>query len=257
MKKQLNPTIKAHLIRSGFYLLLLLAVCAIPFALAQRNATRSSHAKEEIGLDPKKAAAEGKSLVPVAKNAEVQDALSEKDNVRDVPDIAVSEDPDLQGFNYPAPPSSALAGARLDYRSHLPNGVVPCGANNIRVVATNSANDADYATLKEAFDAINAGTHTGAITIGVCGNTTETASAVLNASGTLSASYTSVLMPPNASHTIAGAIAAGSPLIDLNGADNVTINGFGSLIITNTTVSATAGTSTIRLINGAQNNTIM
>ena len=35
MKKQINPTIKAHLLRSAFYLLLLLAVCAIPFALAQ------------------------------------------------------------------------------------------------------------------------------------------------------------------------------------------------------------------------------
>ncbi len=35
MKKQINPTIKAHLIRSAFYLLVLLAICAIPFALAQ------------------------------------------------------------------------------------------------------------------------------------------------------------------------------------------------------------------------------
>ena len=35
MKKQIDPTIKAHLIRGAFYLLLLLAVCAIPFALAQ------------------------------------------------------------------------------------------------------------------------------------------------------------------------------------------------------------------------------
>src|SRR5262249_41976526 len=40
MKKQINPTIKAHLIRGAFYLLLLLAVCAIPFALAQRNAIK-------------------------------------------------------------------------------------------------------------------------------------------------------------------------------------------------------------------------
>src|SRR5262245_10439624 len=40
MKKQINPNIKAHLIRGAFYLLLLVAVCAIPFALAQRNATR-------------------------------------------------------------------------------------------------------------------------------------------------------------------------------------------------------------------------
>src|SRR5215472_6085829 len=40
MKKQINPTIKAHLIRGAFYLLLLIAICAIPFALAQRNASR-------------------------------------------------------------------------------------------------------------------------------------------------------------------------------------------------------------------------
>ena len=36
MKKQINPTIKAHLIRGAFYLLLLLAVCAIPFVLAEQ-----------------------------------------------------------------------------------------------------------------------------------------------------------------------------------------------------------------------------
>ena len=41
MKRQINPTIKAHLIRGAFYLLLLIAVCAIPFALAQRNTTKT------------------------------------------------------------------------------------------------------------------------------------------------------------------------------------------------------------------------
>src|SRR5882724_8805224 len=44
MKKQINPAIKAHLIRGAFYLLLLTAVCAIPFALAQRNAPKRSGA---------------------------------------------------------------------------------------------------------------------------------------------------------------------------------------------------------------------
>src|SRR5215831_16409675 len=43
MKKQINPTIKAYLIRGAFYLLLLLAVCAIPFALAQRKAIKQSN----------------------------------------------------------------------------------------------------------------------------------------------------------------------------------------------------------------------
>ena len=42
MKKQINPTIKAHLVRGAFYLLLLLAVCAIPLTLAQRNTTKRS-----------------------------------------------------------------------------------------------------------------------------------------------------------------------------------------------------------------------
>jgi hypothetical protein len=41
MKKQNNHTIKAHLIRSGLYVLLLLAICIIPLALAQRNNNRS------------------------------------------------------------------------------------------------------------------------------------------------------------------------------------------------------------------------
>src|ERR1044072_4295768 len=42
MKKQNNQSIKAHLIRSALYVLLLMAVCVIPFALAQQsNANRS------------------------------------------------------------------------------------------------------------------------------------------------------------------------------------------------------------------------
>jgi hypothetical protein len=34
MKRQTNSPVQAHLIRSAFYVLLLLAVCVIPFALA-------------------------------------------------------------------------------------------------------------------------------------------------------------------------------------------------------------------------------
>ena len=48
MKKQINPTIKAYLIRSALYFLLLLTVCAIPFALAQRNAARRNAAKPTL-----------------------------------------------------------------------------------------------------------------------------------------------------------------------------------------------------------------
>ncbi len=55
MKKQINPTIKAHLIRSAFYVILLLAVCVIPFALAQQKT-------------PKRGVAAGKGRPVMAAN---------------------------------------------------------------------------------------------------------------------------------------------------------------------------------------------
>ena len=117
---------------------------------------------------------------------------------------------------------------------------------------------ANYATLKLAFDAINAGTINGAITLQITGSTTETASAVLNASGTGSANYTSVnIYPTETGVTVAGNFDAS--LISLNGADNVTtdgrVNQTGSaqnLTITNTNTGTFA--SAIRFINSAENN---
>ena len=50
MKKQTNPTIKAYLVRSGFYLMLLLAVCAIPFALAQSRSRGTTAAAKPNGV---------------------------------------------------------------------------------------------------------------------------------------------------------------------------------------------------------------
>jgi Concanavalin A-like lectin/glucanases superfamily/Secretion system C-terminal sorting domain len=119
-----------------------------------------------------------------------------------------------------------------------------------------------YATLKAAFDAINAGTHTGAITLKITGSTTETSTAALNYSGSGSASYTSVnIYPTSTGLSISGNLT--SPLIDLNGADNVTIDGrvnaSGStkdMVINNTSNSSNGGTSAIRLYNGANNNCI-
>ena len=131
-----------------------------------------------------------------------------------------------------------------------------------QVTKTVGVSGADYTTLKAAFDAVNAGSITGAITLQVIDNTTETASAVLNASGTGSASYSSLTIYP----TVAGISISGNvdaPLIELNGADNVVVDGrinatgtTKDLTISNTSIVATAGTSTIRLINDATLNTI-
>ncbi len=115
-----------------------------------------------------------------------------------------------------------------------------------------------YPDLATAFAAINSGTHTGAITVDIIGNTTEATSAVLNASGVGSASYTSILLSPSggASKIITGTIAG--HLVDLNGADNVTIDGLNSggnsLTISNTNTGTAS--STIRFTGDATNNTV-
>jgi hypothetical protein len=81
-----------------------------------------------------------------------------------------------------------------------------------------------YTTVKLAFDAINSGIHTGAITVSISANTTETAAAVLNFSGSGTASYTGVTIKPatGASPVVSGNI--NGPIIAILGS-NVTIDG--------------------------------
>lgn len=130
----------------------------------------------------------------------------------------------------------------------------------IEVNATIGLTQACYNTVKEAFDKINDGTHTGEIIVKVHGSTTETASANLNASDSGSSSYTSVLIYPMASGlSVSGSLNAA--LIDLNGADNVTIdgrrNGTGdsrSLTISNSNTGTSV--STVLFRNTAENNMI-
>jgi len=112
-----------------------------------------------------------------------------------------------------------------------------------------------YTTLKDAFDAINAGTLSGDIVLQIISDLTETSSAILNASGIGTATYNSIIINPDAaSRTISGNLTG--VLINLNGADHVTFDGLntggGSLTIRNTSTSA----STISFSNDACNNTI-
>ena len=72
----------------------------------------------------------------------------------------------------------------------------PTGDFPIIVSATGGA-DNSYLTLGAAFAAVNAGSHTGTIAVSIVGNTIETVTASLNASGTGSASYTSVTVTPS------------------------------------------------------------
>jgi len=130
----------------------------------------------------------------------------------------------------------------------------------VDLTATGGTTTGSFTTLKGAFDAINAGTHTGVISIEISGNTTETVTASLNASGSGGANYTSVSISPSggAMRTISGNLS--NPLIDLNGADNVTIDGLNTggngLRFQNLTTSNANPASVFRFFDGATNNTI-
>jgi hypothetical protein len=84
---------------------------------------------------------------------------------------------------------------------------------------------------------------------------------VLNASGTLSANYTSVLIYPTGTGPFSISATGNFATISLDGADNVTIDGrinqsgsTNSLSITGTSIEAAA--SALRLVNSAENNTV-
>jgi len=125
-------------------------------------------------------------------------------------------------------------------------------------VSGSTGADGSYTTLQEAFAALNANANQGGniISVLITGDTAETATAVLNQPSV--SSWTNLIITPSGARTVNGAMAPGSPLIDLNGADNVTIDGLNvsgnSLTISNTTASVTPNTSTVRLINGATSN---
>ena len=102
----------------------------------------------------------------------------------------------------------------------------------VSLTATAGTATGTFTTVSDAFAAINAGTHKGAIVISITNSTTEPAAPTpLYGSGTASASsssYTSVMIKPSGgSFTINSALTPSNyrGVIELAGADNVTIDG--------------------------------
>ncbi|MFN8249948.1 MAG: hypothetical protein U0T68_13410, partial [Ferruginibacter sp.] len=127
----------------------------------------------------------------------------------------------------------------------------------VSLTATSGIPAGSYSTLKQAFDAINSGIHQGDIIIYINSNTNEGATpATLNSGNADPASYSSILIQPaNPNITVTGNPAAGFGVIQLNGADNVTINGDNpnapgqnrDLTINNTATATQTGNSVIRV----------
>ncbi len=142
-------------------------------------------------------------------------------------------------------------------------------AGPVTVTASAGTATGSYTDLTTAIAAVNDGTHQGAIVISINQNTTEPGTVVLNGSGAGAAVYTSVLIRPTVDGlTVSGASAQGRGLIELNGADNVTIDGDNpnsggtnrNLTFQNTAANTTTFTSVIRIalnittVNSADNN---
>jgi hypothetical protein len=149
------------------------------------------------------------------------------------------------------------------FTANPPAASTPTTAPNSYVISLSGpisiCNGAPYPTLKSFFDAVNTGGVAGNLTVNIAGNCAETASAVLNqwTETPANSNYTMTIQPSGgAGRTVSGTV--GSPLIDLNGADRVTIDGLNtggnSLTITNFSPATTA--AAIRFIADATSNTV-
>ncbi len=106
------------------------------------------------------------------------------------------------------------------------------------------------------FSVLNTGTaHLGTVSVLITSDCTTEAGDVTLLNST---NWTSLLINPIGNRIISGTVA--KPLIDFEGADNVTINGLNSggnsLTISNLSTAATSGTSTIKFEKDATSNTI-
>ena len=153
----------------------------------------------------------------------------------------------------------------------LPTVGLCTSGNNVDVESTTGTVSAGYATVKAASDAINAGVHTGVIKIEICGSTIEGSTpAVLNSSGIAPADYSSIHIYPLVDGvSISGAAPSGRGVIELKGADEITIDGDNpltagtgrNLTIQNTVANTTSYGQVIRIalnptsVSSANNNT--
>jgi len=126
------------------------------------------------------------------------------------------------------------------------------GFAQVTVSGSNGANG-DYSTLKGAFDIINSNSQTGNnIVITITASTTETATASLTGAAGM---WSSLLIYPTTSGLSISGNFSGN-LIDINEADNVTIDGRVNQSGSKNLVIQTSNGVAIQFINSAENNIV-
>ena len=146
---------------------------------------------------------------------------------------AATGDLHLQNYSPLNALATPITGITTDYDADTRDVTTPdIGAdeivgvsNMVTVTATAGVvGPTNYANVRNAFNAINNGTHQGAITVSINANTYEVAQAVLNRTGSGSANYTSVnVRPVNDGLTVNSNLGAAA--IKFNNATNVTLDG--------------------------------
>ncbi len=137
-----------------------------------------------------------------------------------------------------------------------------CGFTNwVSAQTVNVGTGETYTNLTEAFAAINSGTLSGTVYLRITSNITQTATAVLNASGTGGATYSSVTIYPTSAAIITANLDA--PVIELNGADRFTMNGRingtspgAEYSLTLENIHTGSNASLLHIYNGGNNNAL-
>lgn len=136
--------------------------------------------------------------------------------------------------------------------------------SQVTLTATSGTASASYSSFSTAVTAINNGTHRGNIVLKIHSSITETATSLLNGSGTGAAVYTSIKILPADTATVEKVISistTGAAVVSFSGTKNITIDGrpnetgtFKLLTISNpNNVAASHG---IVFTGGASNNII-
>ena len=241
MKKQNNPNVQAHLLQGTCYLLLVLAFCVIPLALAQRNTTKTE----------RKGQAFPANVIVVTNTND-----SGPGSLRDA--LAVANDGDTIDATGISGTISLTSGELQITHAVTINGP---GAESLLVAGNGTFrvfhNLASHVTISGLFIAggsapgdngggvLNEGGNSAILRLNQCtiaGNSADSGGGIFNLNGKLWVNK--------------GTIDNNTALFSGGGIANSALNGAAKLIITNSTISDFANANGGCIVNGATGSTL-
>lgn len=172
-----------------------------------------------------------------------------------LPNVAVNS-----GILSTIPSSVSLDATNFPVTNAINNYAIKLGIEGTKTVCNTGCDFTSLTNSGGIFETINSSLVTDHLIIHISGDLlAETGTVPLNE---FNAEKTILIRPSGGAHrTISGTASNGKPLIDLNGADHLTIDGINmggdSLTISNLSTSSFEQTATVRFTNGAESNTLI